>query len=70
MPVLRPYVPATKLSPIELERQVPLHEAARLSGVSERTLQRHHAEKIRRPSPRRRTMKLRDVLAIGQANGS
>jgi hypothetical protein len=67
MPPLRPYATAATLTPIELERQIPLIEAARLVGVSVKTLDRHYPHLIRRPSPRRKTMKLRDVLAIGQA---
>ena len=67
MPPLRAYASAATLTPIELERQVPLKEAARLAGVSVKTLDRHYRHLIRRPSPRRRTMKLRDVLVIGQA---
>lgn len=51
--------------PFELERVITLAEAAELTGLSRDSLQRHYARLIRRLSPRRVGMKLRDVLAIG-----
>jgi hypothetical protein len=64
-PPRRPRPPATTLTPIELERQVPLAEAARLTDLTVKTLERHYRHLIRRLSPRRRAMKLRDVITIG-----
>jgi hypothetical protein len=56
-----------KLTPVELERQIPLEEVARLNHISIKTIERYYAHLIRRPSPKRRTMKLSDALAIAQA---
>ena len=55
-----------ELSPLDLERIVPLAEAARLRSVSEDTLRRHNSDKIIQLSPRRQGMRLRDALAIGK----
>jgi hypothetical protein len=52
----------TRLTAIELQRIAPLSEAARLAGVSKDTLQRHHADKILKLSPRRLGMRVRDAL--------
>jgi hypothetical protein len=60
--------PATKevpaLSALELERQVSVPEAANLKGISEDTFKRHYSHLINRPSTRRCTVKLRDVLEV------
>jgi hypothetical protein len=56
---------ATEFSAIELVRVVSLTEAARLLNISTDGLRRHHAHLIRRMSPRRIGMRLRDVLDIG-----
>ena len=48
----------TRLTAIELQRIAPLSEAARLAGVSKDTLQRHHADKILKLSPRRLGMRV------------
>jgi hypothetical protein len=53
-----------ELSSLNLERIVPLAEAARLRGVSEDTLRRHNSDKIIQLSPRRQGMRVRDALAI------
>jgi hypothetical protein len=58
------------LNALEIERIVTLAEAARLTGLSEDSLRRHHAHLIRRLSPRRVGMKFRDVIAIGSAGDS
>jgi len=57
-------MPETRLTAIELERIAPLSEAARLAGVSKDTLQRHHADKILKLSPRRLGMRVRDALDV------
>jgi hypothetical protein len=49
------------------ERMLSLAEAAELTGLHQDTLRRRHADKIHVLSPRRRGMRLRDVLAIGNA---
>jgi hypothetical protein len=51
------------LSAIELERYVSVPEAARLLGVSHDTFLRHYKHLIRKVSPRRAVVKLRDLLA-------
>jgi hypothetical protein len=53
-----------ELSPIELHRIVSMEEAARVSGVSDDTLRRHHRDKIVRMSPRRIGMRLGDALGL------
>lgn len=50
---------------IELQRVVDLKEARRLSGLSLDTIKRRYADKVIQLSPRRRGMKLCDVLDIG-----
>jgi membrane-bound lytic murein transglycosylase MltF len=54
---------------LDLESNIPLESnkgvsAESVTGVSRDTLERRYPHLIRRPSPRRRTMKLRDALAI------
>ena len=66
MPLLHKYASASQLSPIELERQVSMPEAARMLNVSVRTIERHYKQYIRRPSPGRRTMRLGDLLIIAK----
>jgi hypothetical protein len=58
------------LTAVELERIVPLDEVVRLTSLSEDSLKRHHSHLIRTLSPRRRGMKLRDALAIGEAKSA
>jgi hypothetical protein len=53
-----------KPSWIELERVVPLAEAARLKSVSVDTVKRRYADKIINLSPRRRGMKLKHALGL------
>jgi hypothetical protein len=59
-----------ELSPLNLERIVPLAEAARLMGVSEDTIRRHNGDKIIQLSPRRQGMRVRDALVIGKRKPS
>jgi hypothetical protein len=51
------------LSALELEKHVSVPEAARIMGVSPDTFKRHFKHLIRKPTPRRCTVKLRDLLA-------
>ena len=48
---------------IELEKHVSVPEAARIKGISPDTFKRHYSHLIRKPSPRRCTVKLRDLLS-------
>jgi hypothetical protein len=50
---------------VERLRIVPLAEAARLSGISQDGLLRHHRDKIIKLSPRRLGMRQGDALMIG-----
>jgi len=50
----------------ELDRIVSLAEAAKLRNVSTDTLKRRFPNKIIVISPRRRGMRLRDALALGE----
>jgi hypothetical protein len=52
-----------KLSALELERHISVPEAAKIKGISPDTFKRHFGHLIRKPSPRRATVKLRDLLA-------
>jgi hypothetical protein len=56
-----------KLNAYELERHVSVPQAAKMLGISPDTFKRHHSEIIRHPSPRRATVKLRDLLAENDA---
>jgi hypothetical protein len=49
---------------IELQRIVSLRQASDLSGLSEDTLRRRHADKIIKLSPRRNGMRVRDALML------
>jgi len=55
---------------LELERMLTLDETAELTGLSTDTLRRRYTHLIRRLSPRRVGMKLRDVLTIGTSEES
>jgi hypothetical protein len=55
---------------LELERMLTLDETAELTGLSTDTLRRRYTHLIRRLSPRRVGMKLRDVLTIGTSEDS
>jgi hypothetical protein len=59
--------PARGPPEIEFERIVTLDEAAKLAGISVDGLRRHYAHLIRRLSPRRVGMRVRDALSIGAA---
>ena len=61
----RPSDDAARVRGLELERVISLAEVAELAGVSEDTIRRHHSHLIRRLSPRRVGVKLRDALTIG-----
>jgi hypothetical protein len=54
--------PLPSLSALELERHISVREAAALKGVSEDTFLRHYKHLVRKVSPRRSTVKLRDLL--------
>jgi hypothetical protein len=51
----------------ELERMLTLDEVAEFRGLSKDSVRRHYGHLIRRLSPRRVGMKLRDVLTIGKS---
>ena len=57
---------ASTLSPLELQRVVTIAEAARMTGLSEDSLRRHHSDKFVRLSPKRIGMTLSSVLSIPQ----
>jgi hypothetical protein len=50
---------------LELERMLTLPEVSALTGLSPDTLKRRYSHLIRKMSPRRVAMKLRDALSIG-----
>jgi hypothetical protein len=51
-----------ELSALDLERHVSVPEAAEFLNVSVDTFKRHYQHLIRKVSPRREAVKLRDVL--------
>jgi hypothetical protein len=51
-----------ELTALDLERHVSVREAAAFKGISEDTFKRHYGHLIRKQSPRRNTVKLRDLL--------
>jgi hypothetical protein len=52
------------LSAIELMRIAPMPEAAKLAGVSEKTLLRNFRDRIVKISPRRQGMRVKDALML------
>jgi hypothetical protein len=56
--------PIADLPLVERLRIVSLAEAARLSGLSQDALRRHHADKLVRLSPRRIGMRQGDALML------
>jgi hypothetical protein len=54
-------------SALDLERHISVPEAAALKGFSADTFRRHYGHLIRKVSPRRCTVKVRDLLAIDAA---
>jgi hypothetical protein len=59
--------PPSQLSAIELEKIVTLREAGEMLGLSYWSLWRHHRHLFRQLSPNRVGIKLRDLIAIGEA---
>jgi hypothetical protein len=55
---------------LDLERILPLKEAANVSSLSEDSLKRNHSEKILRLGPRRLGMRAKDALMLGEGNGA
>jgi hypothetical protein len=55
------------ISATELLRICSMEEAARLSGLSPDTLRRHHADKVRKLSPRRNGVRLVDALLLRES---
>ena len=51
-----------ELTALELESIVPVSKAAQIQGVSPDTFKRRYRHPIRRLSPRRNGVKLRDLL--------
>jgi hypothetical protein len=57
--------PGSATSVYALEKIVTIDEAAEIAGISRDSIRRHHSHLIRRLSPRRVGLRLRDVLQIG-----
>jgi hypothetical protein len=55
---------------LDLERILPLKEASNVSGLSQDSLKRHHADKNIRLGPRRLGMRVRHALMLGEGNGA
>ena len=54
------------MSALELARVITITEAAKMTGLSEDSLRRHHSDKFVRLSPRRIGMTVRSVIGIAQ----
>jgi hypothetical protein len=65
-----PALPSEKLSPLDLERHVSVPEAARFKTISPDTFKRHFGHLIRKTSPRRNTVKVRDLLETDQSGAA
>jgi hypothetical protein len=48
---------------LELERRIPVQEAAKLKGISEDTFRRRYPHLIEQVSPRRQAVKIKNVIA-------
>lgn len=55
---------------VELERVLTIAEATELTSLSEDTLRRRYADRIINISPKRRGIRLRDVLAINSGDAA
>jgi hypothetical protein len=55
------------LTALELERHIPIAEAAQIKGVSVDTFKRKYGHLIRRVSTRRIAVKVRDLLTADAA---
>jgi hypothetical protein len=58
------------LTAIEALRLVSPREAARLAGISEKTLRRNHPELIQQISRRRQGVRVGDALLLGVADSA
>jgi hypothetical protein len=56
-----------ELSALELEKHVSVPEAAKLRGISPDTFKRHFSHLIKKVSPRREAVRLRDLLMEASA---
>lgn len=56
--------PLSELSALERLRVAPMNEAEHLSGLSQETIRRHHANLIIDLSPRRQGMRVGDALSL------
>jgi hypothetical protein len=52
-----------ELTALDLERHISVLEAAEIKGVSKDTFVRHYKHIIRKTSPRRNTVKIRDLVS-------
>jgi hypothetical protein len=57
-----------ELTALQLEQHVSPKEAAKIKGISPATLKRHYPHIFRKASPRRDTIKLRDLLSAQPRN--
>jgi hypothetical protein len=48
---------------LELERRIPVSEAAHMKGISEDTFRRRYGHLIEQVSPRRQAVKIKNVIA-------
>ena len=56
----------TQLTAFELERHISIAQAAAQKGISPDTFRRHYGHPIRQASPRRQTVKVRELLAADE----
>jgi hypothetical protein len=58
--------PVSKLPPLLLERVITMREATELTSLSAETLERVYPQWVLRLSPKRKGMKLKNVLRIAE----
>jgi hypothetical protein len=54
--------PLQRLTALELESNISTKKAAKVKGISKDTFKRHYGHLIKKVSPRREVVKLRDVI--------
>lgn len=61
---------AEALKELEPMRVIPLSDVAKLLGITVPTLVKNHGDKIIQISPRRRGLRVRDIMVIGERQKS
>jgi hypothetical protein len=65
-----PHTTLPALTALELEQHISVPKAAQIKGVSEDTFRRYYGHLIRKISPRRSSVKMRDLLSDSQPSAA